>query len=192
MANSRPTTSAKNWKKRTGGVEIELPSGNIAKVKRPGMEKLLAAGVLPDRLTPIAMQAVKEGEGGKPEDEQKVMEEFMQDSNALADIFLAFDRITAMCVVEPKVRMHQYTDDDPEVIRGEARVGQEIPEDRRDEDLLYTDDVDMEDKTFIFQFVVGGSADLERFRRESAPALATVQSGEDLERQTQPTPEYPI
>lgn len=180
MANSRPTTSAKSWKKRNG-VERELPSGNIAKIKRPGMEKLLSAGVLPDRLTPIAMEAVRKGEGGMPTDDEKVMEEFLQDSNAVSEIFMAFDRVTAMCVVEPKVRLHQYTQEDVE-LRGipANRLGQEIPEEDRDEDILYTDEIDMDDKSFIFQYVVGGSSDLESFRQEHSEAMADLQSGQDL------------
>lgn len=184
MANPGTTTSAKSWKKRTGGVDLELPSGNIAKVKRPGMEKLLAAGVIPDQLTPIAMEAVNKGKGPTPQkSEEEVLQEFLKDQSAMASIFSAFDKVTAMCVVEPKVRLHQYTAQDAlrDAIPTGYNVGDEIPEEEREEDLLYTDDVDMEDKTFIFQFVVGGDADLEKFRREHSSGVADLQSSEDVE-----------
>jgi hypothetical protein len=190
MANSKTgksVTSPKQWKKRSGGVDVELPSGNIAKIKRPGMEKLLAAGVMPDSLTPIAMDAVKKAQsGGRPnkadeQAEQEMLEKIMGDQNEMAKMFATFDKVTAMCVVEPRVRLHTYTQDDVLTNGIPAnQVGMEIPEDERSDDILYTDEVDMDDKTFIFQYVVGGTADLESFRQQYGSALANLESGEGV------------
>lgn len=189
MANPTP---AKSWK-RDRGEEVELPSGNVALVKRPGMEKLFSAGVLPDELTKIALESIdKANSGGKPQDHKskgpddidpEMMKKFMEGENAVQDIFDSFDRITEMCVIEPPVKWHMRkvlidglhaTDD-----KGKPRY-EEIPLSDRDEDTLYTDDIDMEDKTFIFNFVVGGTRDIERFREEYGDAVATVQPREDV------------
>lgn len=190
-------TSAKNWKKASG-IDLELPSGNTCLIKRPGMEKLLAAGILPDNMTPIALEAVQRAQDtpGKPTDHKKkkgseseldpeLMKKFLEDENALVDIFASFDKVAAMCVIEPKVMYHlRPVVDGSGNTRKDTKgrdVLEEIPAEERDEDIVYTDDVDMDDKTFIFNFVVGGSSDLEQFRNEYGDALADVQSREDVE-----------
>lgn len=175
-------TSARNWKK-PDNFELTLPSGNTCLVKRPGMEKLLSAGILPDTLTPIAMEAIKKSQGGpkKPEDHKKkgeqegldpeLMAKFLEKEGALEDIFMAFDKVTAMCVVEPKVKLHmvQVTNPDgtPKKTVNGRDVWREIPEDEREpedeRDFLYTDEVDGKDKEHIFNFVSGGSAELATF-----------------------------
>lgn len=190
-------TSAKQWKQGTRGEEVSLPSGNVALLKRPGIEKLFAAGVLPDELTKGALELINQAErGGRPADRKrkggqveldldaKMLERFMQSENAVGDIFDAFDRVTEMCVIEPKCVYHRrrvVNATGQQVVDQHGRaVWEDIPEDERDEDILYTDEVDSADKMFIFNFVVGGSRDIERFRDEFGDALATVQPGEDV------------
>jgi hypothetical protein len=194
-------TSSKNWKKRTGGHELTLPSGNVCLVKRPGMQKLMAMGIMPDSLTPIAMKHIAAAEsGGRPikdDDkriEQELLEAVISDPTQLNELMQTFDKVVAECVVSPKVHVHWWTEDD--VRRGACSadmVGDEIEEEDRlsdevDEDdvrysadpPLYTDDVDDEDKQFIFQYVVGGSRDLERFRSEQASAVEDSPAVEDV------------
>lgn len=200
-------TSAKEWKKATQGEEIELPSGNVALVRRPGMESLFAAGVLPDELTKLAMEQVRKAErGGAPDDFKKkgqaaqevaidndMLEKFMQGENAIADIFEAFDKITVMCVIKPTCLYHRRrkVDDRGQQVVDENNkaVWEDIPYDERDEDILYSDEVDIEDKTFIFNFVVGGSRDIASFRNEFGNALATIQPREDVEVSSVGTPQ---
>lgn len=201
MTHSR--TSSKSWKKRNAGIELELPSGNVALVKRPGMPALMKAGIMPDSLTPIALEHLAKAErGGKPsqqaEDDldREFMERILTDASEMEGLFLSFDKALVMCVVEPKVLLHvrEVKGDDGKPLRDDKNriVYQDIPEDERmsdevpetledgrpnpyycteDELPVYTDEVDQEDKQFIFQFVVGGTSDLERFRREQAAAL---------------------
>lgn len=175
----RKVSTAGNWKKRSKGRELLLPSGEVCLVKRPGMEKLLEAGIMPDSLTPLAMDAIKSGDsGGKPdsEAEQKILEEMLKDQNTMADMFVTFDKVTAMCVLQPTCRLHFTEVEDA----NGKKVRRDIPEEDRDEDVLYTDEVDPEDKSFIFQFVVGGTDDLATFRQESGADVADVRTGEDV------------
>lgn len=184
-------TSARNWRKRTGGIELELPSGNVCKVKRPGMQKLLEANMLPDSLTPIAMEHIRAAEsGGRPTKgkdsdlEAEIMDRVMSDPAQMTEIFRSFDKAVAMCVVEPKVQLHFRDVRNPDGTPRKDADGvpeiEEIPEDERDEDVLYTDEIDEDDKQFIFQFVVGGSSDLDRFRKEQAAAVEGARAGEDV------------
>ncbi len=176
-------SSARSWKKRVGGIPVTLPSGEVALVKRPGMDKIMSSGIMPDSLTPIAMKHLDNAEsGGRPQNDEalnkELMAKVMQDPAQLQEIFLAFDKILVMCVVEPKCRLHLFTPQDAlEGLCEEDRVGEEIPDDERDDEIVYSDEVDQEDKIFIFNYVVGGSKDLERFRQESSAAVAHMDAG---------------
>lgn len=170
--NNRKATSAKEWKKATGTTPVDLPSGNVALVKRPGLDKLLAMNLIPDSLTPLALDAVNKGKGKKP---SLNPEDMIRDPKAVQEVFQTFDRICAAVVVEPEVRWHMVEVEDGEL--------QEIPESERDEDVLYTDEVDAQDKMFIFQFVVGGTRDLEKFRRKFGQSMDDILSSENVEDQ---------
>lgn len=182
--------SAKRQWTRAKAHEIEVPSGNTALVKRPGMEVFLLEGLLPDALMPMVQDAISSGKGLP----QKKVDEMKSDMNALADMMDAMDRVTARIVVEPKVLWHKRpkVDGNGEPVTENYKVGdtikerqvlETIPEDERiDQDgVFYTDDIDYEDKSFLFQYAVGGTADLERFRLESSEAVAPVSPEPDVE-----------
>lgn len=177
---AKQVSSAKAWKSKTARMELELPSGEVCLVKRPGLPQLIAANVMPDMLSSLAQNAVDVGQnGGKlPENlEQKIMQETMSSPDGLEKMLLGFARITSFCVVEPTVVFHQrkVDEDDPD------SKWEDIPEEDRDEDILYTDEVDMQDQMFIFNFVVGGSSDLTDFRQklgESVDRLELEQGAE--------------
>src|SRR5690348_16836295 len=53
-------TTAKGWKNKLGTPQpLELPSGNVCLVVRPGLPNLLKEGVLPDLMSPLAEKAIK-------------------------------------------------------------------------------------------------------------------------------------
>lgn len=171
---------ARTWK-RNKGEDLELPSGNTALVKRPGPAALMTQGLLPDELTPIVQEAIRSGKGMKPEKQA----DLVSDPEKVAAMLEGMDKMMCVVVVEPKVRFHKYQDSDvlnPEVLDGkvtEDMVGKEIPEDERDEDeFIYTDEVDFEDKMFIFNFAVGGTRDHTRFREELTAGMGDIQSRE--------------
>lgn len=173
--SKKKVTTAKGWKKSTAEMDLELPSGNVCKVKRPGLTQLLSANVLPDILSPIADKAMKAAKGGvtpKDEDLNKDLMDGLSDEGGLPALMSSFGRVVAYCVVEPKVQYHQ-----EELEKGSGKWT-DIPEDERDEDVLYTDVVDLDDQMFIFNFVVGGTADLTEFRKQLGESVVRVESGE--------------
>src|ERR1700754_4933696 len=93
---TKGTAVAGKWK-RQKGEELELPSGNVALVKRPGPQALLSEGVMPDTLMPIVQQAIAKGKGMKPQDVD------LKDPKVLADMLGAMDKLLIKVVVEPKV-----------------------------------------------------------------------------------------
>lgn len=144
------TTQVKDWKGRANqSVELQMPSGNVALVRNPGMQAFLQAGIVPNELMPIIMDAI---------DDKKMpdLDEMKGDPEKLVQILQLVDNILVYCVVEPPVST--------------------VPEGgvTRDPEQLYADEVDMEDKMFIFQFAVGGTKDLETFREQSTAGVESL------------------
>jgi hypothetical protein len=148
-------TPASQWKKASAGVPLEVPSGNTALVRNSGMQVFLTKGLIPNSLLPIVRQAMS---GKQPEIN---LEEITEDQ--LQDMITLFDAVVVHCVVEPRVL--------PIPAEDNMRLA----------DVLYVDEVDFDDKMFIFQWVVGGTRDLEQFRKEQAASLESVRGGAALE-----------
>lgn len=173
MASSSQS-SARQWKRATSE-EVTLPSGNVALVKRPGMEAFLMEGLIPDALMGIVQESIRRGQGMPSEQVQAMI----KDPAKVDAMFDAMDRVLARVVVEPKVVWHKRQVDPKD--KGENPAMEVIPESERDSDnLIYTDEVFFEDKSFLFNYAVGGTRDLERFRDETESTLASVQPGEPV------------
>ena len=153
-------TDVATWKKKhsQGGL-VDLPSGNKCRLRNPGMQAFLKMGFIPDSLTGLVTKALKTG---KEADEAEILEA-LSDEQKMDELFDLYDRITIYCFVDPKV--HEVPEDD---------------EDRED-DKLYVDEIDFEDKVFIFQWAVGGTRDLHRFREQQNAAVERVRGQQAVE-----------
>lgn len=144
-----------------GPQDLTLPSGQLVLARRPGAEKLMVEGVLHkmDNLTALVdSKHVKKGSGKKP-DEINV-KSLLGDPEAMAELMHTVDRVLCAVVLQPHVEM---APNDPT---------------RRRPGVIYADTVDLQDKMFIFNFAMGGSKDLERFRRESEAIVGGLEPGE--------------
>jgi hypothetical protein len=156
-------TSAKEWKKDStkGRVELPLPSGKTCLVKAPGMRALMTGGFIPNDLLDLVMSQLDTNAGKPPKSKPSqldLMKSVKEDPSKIKAVFEMFDAIVVECVLAPEV--HPVPED----------------EDDRDEELLYVDEVDEEDKQFIAGFVMGGTKDLKKFRVESAAGLDALQN----------------
>lgn len=148
-----------------GGMEdLQVPSGQLCLVRRPGLEGLIKAGVLQniDSLSAIVGEKhIKKTGKGKADGGVNV-NSVMKDPKALETIVYTVDKVVAHCVVKPEVHM--------------------APNDvtLRRPGVVYTDMVDLQDKMFIFNYVVGGTRDLESFRRGLEGTVGSVEDGEDV------------
>lgn len=149
-----------NWRKGRG-TELTLPSENVALLRRPDLREFLAGGKIPDSLAPIVKSAMsgKTTEQIRKEEEQRAQE----DPDAMAGYLEFVDYVVLRATLQPPLRGVP-TDDE----------GQEIPLDERDQEYLYVDEVDFEDKVAIFEWAVGGHVDLEPFREEEVESVADV------------------
>lgn len=177
-ASKKEVTPAAEWKKPSKGVELEVPSGNVALVRPVGMQAFLQKGIVPNSLRDIAMEAIS---GKKPAPQMKMDG---MSPEKIEDMLTLFDSVTCYCVIEPKVTpvpmdtiVHP-ADDKHDGFWEETRV---IPVESRDPEKLYVDEVNLDDKIFIFQFACGGTRSVEQFREEFSLSMDALSGGQNLE-----------
>lgn len=175
---------------RKGSVttDLTLPSmnddgeHNVCKVRRADPQALIAAGILDDfdSLTRLVQLKINEIEGdGAPKrsDAETVAAIAASKDDLMAGLALV-DKIVEYIVVEPRVvrPVARDTLGQPLKVADPNGVLREIPlrPDEREEDVLYTDDVDMEDRMFILSYSMDGGKDLESFRAGTAELVASV------------------
>jgi hypothetical protein len=159
-------------------VDLQLPSGNVARVRRVGPEAFMTQDIMPDAISPIVEKAIRSKKGLKPAQQA----ELARDPKQLGAMMEMLDRTMCYAVLQPKVSMPP----------GCAECGQldttasdvhhdeeledyhEFEPAPRDPNVLYADRVDLDDKMFILNFVVGGTSDLQRFRSEQREAVGSV------------------
>lgn len=153
-------TSAKQWKGKSSA-PVELPSGNFIRIRKMSMSALLATGKLPNSLINVIKKAVDRGTGMAGVEDQ--MNELISDDKQLAEMARFMDTFVCMISVDPKIHPTPAKEKD------------------RQEDLLYADEVDEEDKSFLFQLTTGGTSDLEQFRAATKASVAAVPGREDIQ-----------
>lgn len=174
MVNENLTpTPATQWKGKVQveGADVELPSGNVARVKQLSPQAFLASGLIPDPLSAIIRKAINSKQGLPP----KAVEALTDDPKKLNDALELFDRVTAFVVVEPQVLMPPKCTVCKEYFNVDARHSDNNRDDYhtynegpRNPDLLYVDQVDMQDKMYIFEWCLGSVKSLEPFRQQDA------------------------
>lgn len=149
------------------GTDLSMPSGQLAYVRKPGIEQLIAAGIINDldSLSGIVDGLITKAEGGVP---PKVdVEKIMSDSSQMDAMFHLIDRVVCHTVIKPEVHM--------------------TPNDRtsRKPGVIYCDMIDIEDRLFIFNYVTGGVTSVAAFREESAKHMASMGAVQEDEVQAQ-------
>lgn len=162
-AQPRPTaaprpTSVSEWKKTPD--PIELPSGKFIVVKPASLTSYIQTGQIPNSLMSVIQSQVNSRKKANKTGEE-VMSEIVENPDGLRDLFSMVDRYVCLVALEPRVYP--------------------VPElEDRDPDRLYVDELDASDKMYLFQRSMGGTTDLESFRRELAAGLDLVQQREDV------------
>jgi len=145
-----------DFKKRIGGV-MRLPSGAVVKVRNPGgLRVFLNGGMIPNSLMTIVKRALDEGKGINENDILNA--EGSIDPEMLTDMTALLDNVVVACVVTPQVLPIPENEDD------------------RDDELLYADEFPDDDKMFLFQWLTGGTSDLEQFRLGQQQGVAALES----------------
>lgn len=152
-----------------GGMEdFTVPSGQLCLVRRPGMEGLMKSGVLHnvDTLSQIVNEKHLKRTKGNPDGEINISS-LMEDQEGLDQVTLVIDKVICHCVVKPEIH----------------RAPNDVT--LRQPGVVYTDMVDLIDKMAIFNFVVGGTRDMESFRAGLDELMGSVETGEGVQHETE-------
>ena len=184
---SSGTSSVAEFKKKSGGL-TELPSGLVVKLRnKGGMRGFLASGIIPNSLMGIVQDAI--GKGTAPDMSGIVDDQGHMNEEMLNDMLLMTDRVVMDVMVDPVVLPAPTEADVEEWNRTHRAAKDKVkePDDLRDDEELYIDEVDEEDKAFIFQWVTGGTRDVEQFRKELAAGMDDLGGLQGLPSAPQPT-----
>ncbi len=179
-AKAVPTSPTYGLGLATKAMELDLPSGNQCLAIRPGAQGLIKAGLLDslDQLTSIVQSELID-----PHDPKKAVQSGVNklalDPERLLEGLEMIDKTISFVLREPRVYVDvQETDDKGKPVFREIEVnGKTLRKpvyEPRKKDVLYADDVDLEDKMFIFQWCVGGTSDLATFRAQSAELMGNI------------------
>jgi hypothetical protein len=163
------------WGAKSAFVDLTVPSGQLCQVRQPGVENLIAAGVLDnaDTLIGLVNQKVEKAKGKTPAAKKAQVdptEVFKQDPKKLTSLFAMIDKIVEHMVIQPKVvRPVVKLDEDP-AKPGTFAERPMLPEER-DENTVYTDSIELADRMFLFQYAIGGGDDVDSFREKFATSL---------------------
>lgn len=158
-------TSAKGWKK--AGALLTLPSGNTIRLKNPGIMELAHQGLIPNNLMSTIMEHVTKG---TEPDAESLME-----GVDISDMFAMMANAIISMAVEPEVHpVPVWTEEDVEAEQCRREQLGKVAEVKKDDELLYIDDISEEDQMFIWQWATGGTTDVEQFRAEAGNQLASL------------------
>jgi len=182
-ATSSPSRYAPtSWGQNANALEdLELPSGQLCLARRLGPTKMLEMGLLDkfDILGSIMQRnhidRVDNPAKSTTETDAEIIamaKSVMADPAKLIEMLGMIDNIVRAAVVEPKLSP------EPNEAEGETyEVGK-----------AYVSWIDEDDKMFIFQWCMGGSKDLERFRSGLTASMASLANVEGVPTDTSGDP----
>lgn len=170
-------TSQYNLGRQETLIDLEVPSGAMCQVRRPGPVGLITAGLLDDIDiigSVVQTDHVDRVEGrARPseEDEEtkrlRMAQELMGNKDHLLKATRLIEGIVCHVVVQPELHPS-------------------VPPEERDPERIYIDSVDFEDQVFIFQFAIGGSADIATFRQEFGKTVGSLAAQQDVSSPSEP------
>lgn len=154
--------------------DLEMPSGQMAQVRMPGVQQLVAIGVLDstDSLSALIDKKHIKRVKGKPAIDGPSL---MKDPKNVLSLLQIVDKVTAYMVVQPTVQ-EPFIEED---VDGKMTT-RPLRDDERDPEVVYTDAIETIDKMYLFQYAVGGSADLAQFRERFEAGLGSLEAGESV------------
>lgn len=159
-AEQKAPVSAAEWKSaRTKGFTIDLPSGQTVMVRRTfDMVRKLRAGEIPNPLAGHILRMIERNEAIVRTDEMT--------EEGVGQMLTMFDETCAAMLITPKM-----------VVRPLDAAWDWAPPG----DSISSEDMDLEDKVFLFMVAQGGTADLATFRQQSADLMASASDGDGVQ-----------
>lgn len=166
VAPARKIAAPQDFKKKSRNrAELELPSGAVILAKGlTGMRAFLKSGVIPNNLMVIIQESLDKGK--EPDLDsllQPTGEEGKVSQESIDDMLTLIDNVTVETWLLPPTALPP------------------TKEEERSDEVLYTDEIDDQDKLFVFQWAIGGSDDLETFRQEQNASMDRLRAGKAVE-----------
>lgn len=172
--------------------DITVPSGQLCLARRPGVQGLVAAGVLDhiDSLTALVDEKhIKRAQGKQVVDID--VKALAKDPKKLIEVLEVVDKIVCHVVLKPGIKPSPKCSVCKKPIEWHAWAPPDEVDHEPDIDIedgvIYAFQVDLGDKMFLVNFAAGGTRSLERFRRESEEVMGGVESGDDVQLPPEPT-----
>ncbi len=153
----RPTSGAAWRQPRTEGYTKELPSGAVARLRPVSPDQLIAAGEVPDILTPLVLKMLFRGSDGS-----ELTELVNNNEESLRHAQGTMKLINAVCraaFVQPRIV------DEPATDPHEHTMG---------DDEITIDDVTIIDRYFVFQLATQPAEVLRTFMFPEAGTVAAL------------------
>jgi len=156
------------------GEDLTCPSGQVCLVRKVDMVDLLAEGILNkvDFLTSIVSEELVPNAGPTPKIadavDAKAMRTLLDKPEQMKEFGQVVETVVAYTVVKPALSVP------PRDANGK------IDEARKVDGLVYTDSINFTDKMFIFNYALGNSGDLEKFREDADEPVGDVESSEGV------------
>jgi hypothetical protein len=175
-----PSSNKKNYGEGWGGAEafedLECPSGVWCQIRKPNPQQLISLGLI-DNLDVLSglvdKKHIKRVKGTKiPTVSEAGAKEILDNPKAIMDMMAVADKVVEYMVVQPTLRR-------PVKITSEVNdkgkhIEIPLPFNDRESGVIYTDQLDMMDKMWIFQYCAGGSTDLTTFREQIGQSSSNV------------------
>jgi hypothetical protein len=160
--------------------ELTTPSGQTCSARKMTPDRLLSEGILnqADGLTALVTQHMSKGQNPGKLSDEAVLELLVSEGGGMDAVFDLADRALPLIVVDPPVRLHFET-----VTVGKTTVKKELTPEQRQAvaaavpDVVFTDQIDFEDKMWLFEWAMGGMTQAAAFRGKSGNAVANVAHG---------------
>lgn len=160
------TTSGADWREpRRQGIPVQLPSGNIARLRPVEPQRLLAQGEIIDILTPLVAQMLLQGADASLATIEAVIgdvagaeadsAQLQEAAKKLADLERVCDIVCKAAFVEPAVVDNPQGDNE-----------------------MAPDDIELQDKIHVLTLALRGAAALRHFRYEPQPDVGAIPDGE--------------
>ena len=171
-AEEKRISQVRDFKTRMGGIQ-ELPSGLTVKLRNPGgLMAFMDSKNIPNSLLAIIQRSL--GQGKAPEPEELMQKDGEIDPEMLDGMKQMMDSVALRCIVKPHIEPALTQEDLDDHNRQYPDDQIDDLDDLRDDELLYIDEIPFDDKMYIFQWVSGGTRDLEEFRKGHEQGVADV------------------
>lgn len=150
--------------------ELTLPSGQTCLARRLGVEGLLEVGILDnvDELTSLVDNKYLTNQSGK---KQPATAEVLKDVGKIRPLITMADKALPHIVQDPVVALHFVeSGSSTRALTADERADAQ----RRTPGVVFTDQIGLEDKVWLFDWAIGSLSSLRNFRNDTGSDVAGV------------------